>query len=395
VKLLVYSHYFAPSIGGVETIVMTLTRGLADSRSVDGSAEFELTIVTQTRRGNFDDTALPFQVERQPGLWRLWTLIRAADVVHIAGPALPPLILGLLSRKPVVIEHHGFQVICPTGQLLIESKGEPCPGHFMAGRRVECWNCAPGLTWFGARKLWLLTFARRWLCNRVAANILPTDWLGEQLKLARATTIYHGLVPIQPPRNLIAAKPEVPVLVFQGRLVSTKGASILLEAARILCEENCEFRILIIGDGPERAKLEEESKQSPLAGRVQFTGRLEAAELERVLRNATMVVVPSLGGEVFGLVVAENMQRELPVIASDLGAFVEVLGEAGITFPCGNANELARTISYLLQSPPRLEKVAILAKERAATKFAMPTCLAAHKAVYYRVVKGDAVAVAE
>jgi len=133
VKLLLYSHYFAPSIGGVETIVMSLARGLAELRAENGAQEFEITLVTQTPREDFDDSALPFPVIRQPGFWRLMRLVRGADAVHLAGPALAPLALGLLWRKPVVVEHHGFQVICPTGQLLIESRGEPCPGHFMAG----------------------------------------------------------------------------------------------------------------------------------------------------------------------------------------------------------------------------------------------------------------------
>jgi hypothetical protein len=48
VKLLFYSHYFAPSIGGVETIVLSLSRGLAELRSSHGLAEFELTLVTET-----------------------------------------------------------------------------------------------------------------------------------------------------------------------------------------------------------------------------------------------------------------------------------------------------------------------------------------------------------
>jgi len=127
---------------------MSLARGLAELRAENGESEFEVTLVTQTPRENFDDEALPFPVVRQPGFWKLLRFVRNADVVHIAGPALEPLLLGLLQRKPVVIEHHGFQVICPTGQLLIESRSEPCPGHFMAGHRAECWKCDPALGWF-------------------------------------------------------------------------------------------------------------------------------------------------------------------------------------------------------------------------------------------------------
>src|SRR5271168_3217909 len=122
-KLLVYSHFFAPSIGGVETLVLSLSRGLAalrspadTTKSADGPTQrFEVTLVTQTPAADFDDRTLPFPVFRQPSLAQLWRLIRATDVLHIAGTALPPMVLGLLARKPVVVEHHGFQAICPNG----------------------------------------------------------------------------------------------------------------------------------------------------------------------------------------------------------------------------------------------------------------------------------------
>ena len=197
---------------------MSLVRGLADLRAENGGREFEITLATQTPREDFDDSALPFPVVRQPGFWRLMRLVRGADVVHIAGPALAPLALGLLWRKPVAIEPHGFQVICPTGQLLIESRGEPCPGHFMARRRTECWHCDPALSWFGSRKLWMLTFVRRFLSKRVAANIMPTKWLGEQLGLPRAAAIHHGLVQIAPARKNEMQPSRVPVIAFANIL---------------------------------------------------------------------------------------------------------------------------------------------------------------------------------
>jgi glycogen synthase len=107
VKLLIYSHFFAPSIGGVETIVLSLVRGLAELRDAKGAREFEITLLTQTPVGDYDDSALPFRVVRQPSLLQLWQLIRESDLVHAAGPALAPLLLTRLARKPLVIEHHG------------------------------------------------------------------------------------------------------------------------------------------------------------------------------------------------------------------------------------------------------------------------------------------------
>jgi glycogen(starch) synthase len=381
-KLLIYSHFFAPSVGGVETLVLSLARGLAGLRASSGEPEFEITFATQTPAENFEDGSLPFRVVRQPNLIQVWDLARASDVVHVAGPALAPMILGLLARKPVVVEHHGFQTICPNGQLLIEPAGTPCPGHFMAGRHGECLRCNSGQGWIASHKLWLLTFVRRFLCRRVSSNITPTAWLGGLVQLPRVMAIPHGLEFVGAPVSYSASASQPPVIAFQGRLVSTKGVGILFEAARTLLAENRAFELLVVGDGPERAALERLSQNAPLAGHVRFTGRLLDAELDAALARASVVVVPSLGGEVFGLVVAENMLRGLPVITSDLGAFVEVLGEGGLTFRTGDAEALARELGRILDDPALAARLAGMARQRAIDFCDFRRMLESHARVY-------------
>jgi glycogen synthase len=381
-KLLIYSHFFAPSVGGVETLVLSLARGLTGLCAANGNAEFEITLVTQTPADKFDDQSLPFRVIRQPTLFPLWDSIRASDVVHVAGPALLPVILGLLARKPVVIEHHGFQTICPNGQLLIDPAGTPCPGHFMAGRHGECLRCNAGQGWIASRKLWLFTFVRRFLSKRVVTNITPTAWLGGLLQLPHVIAIPHGLESMGAPLVHPAWSSRPPVIAFQGRLVTTKGVGVLLEAARLLVARNCAFELLIIGDGPERASLERLSEDDVLAGRVRFAGRLRGAQLDAALAEAFVVVVPSLGGEVFGLVVAENMSRGLPVIASDLGAFVEVLGEGGVTFPTGDAAALAQELARLLDDGALAARLGKLGRERALEFCDFARMLESHARIY-------------
>ncbi len=384
-KLLIYSHFFPPSVGGVETLVLSLARGLAELRATGGESEFELTVATQTPANNFDDGAFSFRVVRQPTLIRVWDLIRESDVVHVAGPALAPIVLGMLARKPVVVEHHGFQTICPNGQLLIEPSGTPCPGHFMAHRHGECIRCNATQGWLISVKHWLLTFVRRFLCKHVARNITPTQWLGGLLKLPRGVAIAHGLEfrAATPTHSAPSAKP--PVIAFQGRLVTTKGVGVLFEAARRLASQGRLFELLVIGDGPERASLERLSQAAPLAGRVRFAGRLMGAELDAALAEATLLVVPSLGGEVFGLVIAENMLRGLPVIASDLGAFAEVIGDGGVTFRTGDSAELAREISRILDDPASACRLAQRARQRAMEFCDFRRMLETHARVYIEV----------
>jgi glycogen(starch) synthase len=387
-KLLLYSHFFAPSVGGVENIVLSLARGLTEVRTPKGLNEFDLTLVTETPAGDFDDRLLQFRVVRQPILSQLLQMIYSSDIIHVAGPSLPPLLLGWLSRKAVVIEHHGFQTICPTGQLLIEPNGTPCPGHFMAGRHLECLRCRSDNNWLASWRLWLLTFARRFLCSQVSANIMPTEWLSGLVHLPNAVSIPHGIETVtRDSESLRSLKP--PRIIFQGRLVTTKGLPVLLEAANILRSENREFELLVIGDGPERTAIQELTERLQLSSCVRFAGRIAKADLESTYANASIVVVPSLGGEVFGLVLAENMSRGLPVVTSNLGSFAEVLGDAGLTFRVGDAKDLARQVVRLLDDSALASALRDRARKRIFDRYLRRDMIEAHAQLYRRLRRAE------
>jgi len=384
-KLLLYSHYFSPSVGGVETVVLVLATALAKSLSSSGSPRFEITLVTETPAGDVRDSLFPFRVIRQPNSSQLRRLIRESDVVHVAGAALAPIIWSLLAVKPVVVEHHGFQTICPTGQLFQEPQGVPCPGHFMAGNHVACLRCCrAAYSPLASLRLWLLTFLRRHLCKLVSVNIAPTAWLAHLLRLPRIETVPHGLPPA-PSLTRITGTGEVPSIVFVGRLVSTKGVRLLLEAARILKERNRSFAIQIVGSGPERPSLEALAQEWQLSSYIHFSGRLPDADVARLLEHARAVVVPSLGGEVFGMVVAENMLRGLPIIASDLGAFVEVLGNTGQIFRTGDSADLALQIERILDDPALSERYASAAHQRVINLFTQEGMVDGHARIYERL----------
>jgi glycogen synthase len=376
-KLLVYSHFFAPSIGGVETIVLSLAKGLAD---LEGE-RFDVTVATQTPAGQFPDNSLPFKVVRQPGVFQLGKLICGSDVVHLSGPSLLPMIIAKLAGKPLVIEHHGFQTICPNGQMLLERQGTPCPGHYMAGRYQECLRCNSAQGWVASLRLWLLTFVRRFFSTKASVNIVPTAWLGSMLHLPRITQVPHGIAVSQVRAASVCTDPAV--VAFQGRLVTTKGVKLLLEAARELRNQNREFQMLIIGDGPERDRLEEAVRQYRLSDSVHLLGGVSSDELATVLNRASMVVVPSVGGEVFGLVILENMARSLPVIASDLGAFIEVMGDTGLTFRTGDARDLATTVIKLLNTPELGARLGQRARQRAIELYSVESMIKAHSRLYW------------
>lgn len=385
-KVLIYSEAFAPKIGGVETIVMLLAEGLAQDASSPERSFTEITVVTHVGANGMDDSQLPFRVVRKPNFTGLVRLVRRSDVIHLAGPCFLPLALGLLFRKPIVVEHHGFQAICPNGQLLYEPSRTPCPGHFMAGRHRECLRCNAAQGKLRSLKMWMWTFPRRWLCQRASVNILPTEWLGTLLQLNRMETIAHGLPPISI-SSITRVAPQVPTFAFLGRLVSTKGVRILLDAAQQLKAKGLAFRIKIIGQGPDREMLEKQARDLQIQDCVQFLGYIPVGQLHEILADTTAVIMPSLAGEVFGLAAAENMQRGRTVIVSDIGALAEVVGDAGIKFLPGDAAGLARCMEAVLSNPLRAEELGRRGRERAVKLFQSKSMIDAHAAVYREITR--------
>lgn len=378
-KLLIYSHVFAPSLGGVETITMTLAEGLAGWSRIHLQEDIEVTVVTQTAAAGMDDSRLPFHIVRRPGWRTLARLIRRADAVHLAGPALLPLAFGRLFRKPVFTEHHGCQAACPNGLLLFEPTQAPCPGHYMAGQYGQCFRCNRHTAGrLKSATMLASTPVRRWLTNRVAANITPTKWLETVLKLKRMTTIYHGIPEL--------SKDTVPQqglakIAYMGRMVSSKGVHTLIEAAEQLRQEGLSFELKMIGGGPELDGMKSKAMER-LHGTIEFFGAVAADRLEEILRDVDTVVLPSLGGEVFGLVGAENMLRGKLLIVSDIGAPGEVTGNAGLVFKAGDSKDLARCLRRSIEEPGLAAKMGAAARVRALEEFSSNRMIERHVSLY-------------
>jgi glycosyltransferase involved in cell wall biosynthesis len=386
--VVIYTHAFPPMIGGIETITMELAQRLAVSSQSTSPDAVQVTVVTPRAEGLANEPDLPFRIVRKPDLRQLVRLVRQADVLHLAGPLMLPLFLGWVFRKRMVVEHHGFQTACPNGQFVYLPTQSPCPGYFMAGKYASCLRCNAGHGTIHSIQQWLLTFPRRWLCHAASANVNPTGWLGSVLKLPNMVTIPHGLSKpackgVAPPRNTTR-----PVIAFLGRLVSTKGVHVLLESAHQLLD--LDFELQIIGDGPERVALEAKANSLGLKSHVKFLGFLDQSGVEVVVSGSMAVVMPSLGGEVFGLAALENMRRGKLVIVSEIGALTEVVGDTGLTFPAGDAKALANRLRRALQPDGFAEKMGSRAITRALSNFTAAQMAECHMALYRLVASSPA-----
>jgi len=382
-KILLYSGAFLPTTGGVQANVSELARGLAGWQRVHPGAEaIEVTLVTRTCERMEEDEGQAFKIVRCPGFWKFIRLLREADIVHLAGPALMPLALALALRKRVILEHHGFQAACPNGLMFFEPTQAPCPGHFMAksySKCVECNKANDGL--LKSLKSLALAHVRRRLAARATFNITPTDWLATILELPRMKTVYHG-IPLGRATASDGASPET--FGFQGRLVTTKGLGLLLAAAEDLQRTKYEFQLKVIGDGPEGEGLK--SQATGLDGRVKFLGHVPDERMEEALSDVATMVMPSLGGEVFGLVAAENMLRGKLVIVSDIGALREVVGDTGLVFRAGDAEGLAACMRQVLENPSLAASKGSAARDRAMKVFSRDSMIQGHLALYRKAL---------
>ena len=387
-KILIYGEYFLPVVGGVQTSMNLLAKGLVElntRQEKNGDpGQIEVTIATRTAAGGIDDSIFPYRVVRRPGFWRLGKLIRDADVVHVAGPCLLPMTIGWLIGKPVVVEHHGYQAICPNGLLFQRPAETVCPGHFVRRDYGECLRCCYVTEgWARGLRSLLVTFPRYWLSRRVAANITITNHVAVRLKLPQTETVYYG-IEVQDLTGAGGAPPPSGCLeiAYVGRLVPEKGLTVLLQAAKRLKDMGASFEVKIIGDGPDRRRLEKLAETLNLNGLAQFTGDLRDSDLDRAVSKIDIVVMPSVWEETAGLSVIEQMMRGRVVIVADIGGLSEVVGDAGLKFATGDSQALADCIRKVIDNPTLLVSLGLEARERAIRLFSLNTMIQGHVSRY-------------
>jgi phosphatidyl-myo-inositol alpha-mannosyltransferase len=149
---------------------------------------------------------------------------------------------------------------------------------------------------------------------------------------------------------------------FLGRMDEPrKGLSVLLEAFEILAPQRPGLRLLIAGPGDADDARERVSQS--YRDRVHLLGEVTEEEKNRVLHSVDVFCSPNTGGESFGIVTAEAMSAGAAIVASDLEAFRMVLrgGTAGDLFANGDAADLARVTSALLDDPARRAELSVAA----------------------------------
>lgn len=147
---------------------------------------------------------------------------------------------------------------------------------------------------------------------------------------------------------------------FLGRFEEDrKGLPVLLDALPIISRFIPDIRVLIAGPGDSEEVLAKVDPQ--LRNRVEFLGKISEEDKADFLASVSLYIAPNTGGESFGIILAEAMAGGAAVVASDIPAFADVLGngEFGALFESENSENLAKVIIDLLRDDKKRKNLAI------------------------------------
>jgi len=183
-------------------------------------------------------------------------------------------------------------------------------------------------------------------------------------------------------------------VLFVGRLVERKGVAELIEAVRRL-PPALGARLDVIGDGPERARLEALVRESGLGDRVVLRGRVPAAELRAAYGAADVLALPSVldsrsDTEGLGVVLLEAMSYGVPVIGSKIGGIPDIVidGETGLLVPPGDSAALATELQRLAQDEDLRARLGAAGRAHIRGPFAWDSVVAAWESCYAAATAG-------
>ena len=180
----------------------------------------------------------------------------------------------------------------------------------------------------------------------------PSKWIQRELAAAGVRSEHIPLGVPAPSSEFRRTPAAMPLFVYCGRLSREKGVELLIRAFARALYAVPDAQLRIVGDGPERATLEDLVETLDAGDSVAFAGRATRQGVEAELAEAWALVAPSVWAEPFGLIALEAAVHGVPVIASATGGLAELIENkvSGLLFPNGNERALSECIVAIAQA---------------------------------------------
>lgn len=390
-RVLLVNDYASPT-GGAEILVQNLREGLRErghearllaSRARPEGAPWS---ADYSCAGTLTGFRTPLQAVNPSARRAMRHAIREfrPDVVHVSLflTQLSPSILAPLRDLPALYHVQWYRSVCPLGTKRLPD-GSPCEVPWgIACLRNHC---------VGIHE-WMPLMLQRSLLGRDRDVF---DTFVAPSNRVKALVERAGLSPVEVVPNAVARAAAIRdvneidphAIGFAGRFVAEKGVRVLVDAFEIVLARQPRARLLLIGDGPERPRIERRVAASRFGERVEITGWLPWEEADRRLRTVAVQAVPSLWEEPFGLVAVEAMARGTPVVASDTGGLGEVLeqGRTGWLVPPGDPAALAAALLTVLEDRETASRLARAGQLVAREGYAMSAFVDRMLGIYRRL----------
>lgn len=245
----------------------------------------------------------------------------APQIIHLHDALEARLLRALRRHYPTVFTAHTMAASCPASTRL--RKASVCQSKaglacLFADLHDGCLSDFRNL----ARKVHALESYRRrdrelkQLPSIIAVSHYVADTLVQNGYAPERVTVVENPIVV---RAHASAPAHVPLFVSASRLVKHKGIALALEAFASIRDR--EWKYYIVGDGPEKGKLERLSQSFGIDERVHFVPRLGQKQLHEFLCNATAFLQTNIGPEPFGLTVSEALAIGVPAIVAKLPCF--------------------------------------------------------------------------
>lgn len=189
---------------------------------------------------------------------------------------------------------------------------------------------------------------------------------------------------------------KVPRLLFVAHLVPRKGASVLVEACRIMAEHGVAFTCEIIGDGPERPLLEQLVEKCGLRGKVKLLGVVFQEDLMSHLDRADLFVLPCVttdNGDMDGIpvVLMEAMAMEIATVSTAISGIPELIedGVSGLLVPEKDAAALADALIHLVEDPGRRSRLGKTGRKQVMRDFDIEKSTAQVASLFHQCLQDD------
>jgi glycosyltransferase involved in cell wall biosynthesis len=306
------------------------------------------------------------------------------DVLHVHNTwlRLSPAIYWAANRKgvPVVQTLHNYRLMCPMGLFLRD--GEPCEeclGKTFAypGVAYECYHDSWLKSALSAGVPAIHRAMGTWN-SKVDRYIALTDFAQEKFIEGGLPEDRVVVKPNHVSDPGIHSDPPEAFAIFVGRLSEEKAPDVLLEAWDLMEDPPV---LKIVGEGPMESELRDKAHRM---NNVDLMGRIPRADVIALMKNAMMLVFPSIWYEGMPMTILEAYSVGLPVVASDIGAMSSLVrnDETGLKFESGQARELAEKVKVLQADPDKRMRLRSGARSEYEERFAPETNYRALHQVY-------------